>query len=434
VTYKCDALIIGAGVIGTSIAFELSKRGYATLSVDQQPAAGHGSTGYSSAVVRTHYTSHQGVLMAYEAYFHWRDWEQHLGVVDDAGMAKLVESGIVLVKSATGHWRKSLAHYRELGVPYEEWDAAELARRCPIYDTGSFYPPRRPEDPAFGRRAGELEGAVFTPRGGFVNDAQLATHNLQCAAEAHGARFRFRSEVSEVRRRAGHVAGVTLIDGEQIDAPIVVNAAGPHSHRVNRMAGVDGDMAVRTRPLRQEVHHVPAPLEFDYGNDGITTSDGDTGVYFRPDGERHILVGSEDPPCDEREWISDPDAYPRGLTEDRWQAQVYRLALRIPTLPIPHDRKGIVSLYDVSDDWMPIYDASSLPGFYMAIGTSGNQFKMAPVAGFLMAELIDSVEHGHDHDADPVKVRGEYTDLELDAGFYSRNRRVARSSSFSVVG
>jgi sarcosine oxidase, subunit beta len=434
VARKCDAIIIGAGVIGASIAFELSKRGYRTVSVDKQPAAGYGPTSNSCAIVRTHYSSREGVMMAYESYFYWRDWDSYLGVTDDAGTARLVDSGVVIVKSGTGHWRKALAHYQELGVPYEDWDAAELARRCPAYAVDAFYPPRRPDAPDFGERSGQLEGAIFTPDGGFVSDPQLATHNVQRAAEAHGATFLFRSEVGEIRRDNGRVGGVTLTGGEQIDAPVVVNVAGPHSHLVNRMAGVEDSMAVKTRPLRHEVHHVPGPPDFDFGTNGLTTSDGDLGVYFRPEGEGHILVGSEDPACDEREWVEDPDAYDRGITEAQWQAQVYRLGLRIPNLPIPNDRKGVVDLYDVSDDWIPIYDKSSLPGFYMAIGSSGNQFKTAPVAGKLMAELIDRVEHGHDHDADPVTLACEYEDFVLDAGFYSRNREVVRSSSFSVMG
>jgi sarcosine oxidase subunit beta len=193
-------------------------------------------------------------------------------------------------------------------------------------------------------------------------------------------------------------------------------------------------MAVKTRALRHEVHHVPAPPGVDYDATGIMTSDGDLGIYFRPDGENHILVGSEDPPCDDREWISDPNVFSREVTRKQWDAQVLRLARRIPSLPIPHERKGVVDLYDVSDDWIPIYDCSSLPGFYMAIGSSGNQFKTAPVAGRLMAILIERVEAGQDHDEDPVTVPCQYLDFELDAGFYSRRRRVVATSSFSVVG
>ena len=96
---------------------------------------------------------------------------------------------------------------------------------------------------------------------------------------------------------------------------------------------------------------------------------------------------------------------------------------------------GIAGVYDVTDDWIPVYDCTSLAGYYVAIGTSGNQFKNAPVVGHFMAELIDRVEHGHDHDADPVQVPCAYNDgLVLDGGFYSRLREINPNSSFSVNG
>ena len=110
------------------------------------------------------------------------------------------------------------------------------------------------------------------------------------------------------------------------------------------------------------------------------------------------------------------------------------MALRFPSLAIPNHPKGIADLYDVTDDWMPIYDKSDLRGYYMAIGTSGNQFKNAPMAGVMMTELIEACEGGHDHDRDPVKVKCRYTDSTLNVGFYSRNREINQDSSFSVLG
>jgi sarcosine oxidase subunit beta len=145
-------------------------------------------------------------------------------------------------------------------------------------------------------------------------------------------------------------------------------------------------------------------------------------------------VGSEDPDCDGKEWIEDPDDYDRGVTEAQWQAQVYRLARRIPSLGIPNERRGVVDLYDVSDDWIPIYDRSDIDGFYMAVGSSGNQFKNAGPAGLLMAELIDRCENGHDHDADPLQLPTRFTDYPIDLGFYSRLRAFNPDSSLSVNG
>jgi sarcosine oxidase subunit beta len=432
---QADAIIIGAGVIGAATAFELAKRGYKTLNIDKLPASGYGPTSNSCAIVRAHYSSREGVAMAYEGFFYWQDWENYLDHVDETGLSKYMQCGTVLLKSSTGHDVKVLEHYRDLGVEFEEWDTKTLKEKVPIYDTHAFWPPKRPDDPHFWDESErELDGAIFTPGSGYVNDPQLATHNLQRATEAKGGEFLFRAEVAEIRRDNGHVKGVTLGDGLEIDAPIVINVAGPHSFVINRMAGVEETMNVKTKALRHEVHHVPAPPDVDFETNGYHTSDGDTGIYFRPETGNNILIGSEDPECDPQVWVDNPDQFDRHVTEKQWEAQVYRLARRMPALRIPNERKGLVDLYDVSDDWIPIYDRSDLGGFYMAIGTSGNQFKNAPVVGHLMAELIDSVESGHDHDNDPVKVKCVYTGLELDSGFYSRNREINPNSSFSVNG
>lgn len=430
-----DAIIIGGGIIGAATAFELAKRGFKTLNLDKLPAAGYGPTSNSCAIVRAYYSSWDGVAMAREGFSYWDDWDEYIGIADDFGMARYLRCGSLLLKAAGKHHEKALKFYDQLGVEYEEWDRDEIRRRYPIVDLAEFWPPKRPEDPAFrDPPVGEVEGAIFNPGAGYVSDPQLATHNLQRAAEAAGGRFEFRQEVVAIERDGERVAGVTLADGRRLEAQVVVNIAGPHSDLVNRMAGVAEEMAIRTRPLRHEVHYVPAPADFDFERDGCVFSDGDQGIYFRPTTANHILVGSEDPECDERVWVEDPSHYDRNVTEAQWNAQVFRLAKRIPSLKIPNARKGIVDLYDVSDDWLPIYDRSSLDGYYMAIGTSGHQFKNAPVVGLLMAELIERVEGGHDHDADPVTVSCRYTGVELSAGFYSRLRKVNADSSFSVRG
>jgi len=434
-TSKTDAIIIGAGIIGCATAFELAKRGYKTLNIDKLDAAGAGSTGNSCAIVRASYSTWDGVAMAYEGFSYWKDWENYLGYQDEEGLARYMNCGSILLKTKGGHHRKVLRFYREIGVEHEEWDLETLREKMPVYSVMSFYPARRPEDERFwDEPTEELQGAVFTSGSGYVSDPQLATRNLMRAAQQHGAELRLGQQVTEIRRGDGRVLGVTLKSGEQIDADVVVNVAGPHSFVINRMAGVEKGMNIKTKALRHEVHHVPSPPGFDFEKDGHHTSDGDISSYFRPETGNTILIGSEDPECDPQEWIADPDVYNRDITDAQWKAQVYRLAKRIPDLQIPNQPRGLVDLYDVSDDWIPIYDRSDLGGFYMAIGSSGNQFKNAPVAGHLMAELIDACEGGHHHDRDPVQVKCVYTGLTLNAGFYSRLRKINPNSSFSVNG
>ena len=432
-----DAIIVGAGVIGSAVAFELAKLGYKTLNIDKLPSSGYGSTSNSCAIVRAHYSTWDGVAMAYEGFFYWDDWANYLGVNDERGMIKYMKTGSVMFKlQGEDHSKKSLKFFKEIGVEHEIWDLKKLKEMIPIFSHDQYDRTTRPdEDENFWEKSGKkIEGAVYTPGSGYVSDPQLSSHNLQVAAEANGGEFLFNNEITEIHQSNGRITGVTLKSGEKIDSPIVVNVAGPHSFLINRMADVEKEMNIKTNALRHEVHHVPSPDGFDFEKDGFHTSDGDNGIYFRPETGNTILIGSEDPLCDPKEWIADPDNYNNQITESQWKAQVYRCARRIPDLKIPSRTSGVVDLYDVSDDWIPIYDRSVLDGFYMAIGSSGNQFKNAPVAGHCMSELIDACEKGHNHDADPVKVKTVYTGLELNMGFYSRNRKINPNSSFSVNG
>ena len=114
--------------------------------------------------------------------------------------------------------------------------------------------------------------------------------------------------------------------------------------------------------------------------------------------------------------VDDADDVRTSPSPENWEVQSLRLARRLPELQVPGQKSGIVSAYDITDDWIPIYDRTSLPGYYVAIGTSGHQFKAAPFVGVAMAELIGAVESGHDHDTEPLVVHGEYTGVDLELG------------------
>ena len=434
-TEKYDAVIIGAGIIGCSVAFELAKLGCKTLNVDKLPAAGHGSTANTCAIIRLHYSTPDGVAMARDGYYYWKNWEDYLETTDPSGLATYINTGSLVTKTPRNKYLENvMVSLDELKIAYEELDSEGIKRRFPFLDARKFGPPRLPTDDGFGQpTADAIEGAIYIPESGYISDPILSTHNVQVAAEAKGSVFKFNAEVTGIVRESGRTAGITLKDGSRIEAPVVVNVAGPHSFIINRMAGVEEGMNIKTRALRHEVAHVPAPEGVDYEKVGMLVSDGDIGCYSRPEVGNHVLIGSEDPDCDVLEWIDDPDDFNLNFTE-QWRTQVMREAQRISHLPIPNDMQGVVDLYDCSDDWLPIYDMSDLPGFYMAVGSSGNQYKNAPVAGALMAELIDKVEAGHDHDSEPLQYRLKYIDRFLNLGSFSRLRQINRDSSFSVIG
>ncbi|MCG8637424.1 MAG: FAD-binding oxidoreductase [Desulfobacterales bacterium] len=434
---KADAVIIGCGIIGNCIAFELAKKGFKTLSVDRNGDSGAGSTAGSCAIVRAHYSTLEGVAFAWEGFGIWQNWEEYCEVQDDWGMAKYRQCGSVMVKSRDRNWKKILEHWDTVGVPYENWDADTMTERLPILSKTEFWPPSRPEadEDFFGEKEAVLEGALYCPSAGYMSDPKLSTHNVQVAAEARGAEFIFNAEVVEIIREDNQVTGVKLKDGTVIETGIVVNVAGPHSSIINNMAGVEEKNNIKTRAERHEVAYVPSPAGFDFEAGGVQISDGDNGIYMRPEVGNNILVGSEDPRCDTHQWVEDPDEFNRNTTDAQWTAQIYRAARRLPDLGIPNMHKGFAELYDVSSDWLPIYDKSDLGGFYMACGSSGNQYKNAPVAGMMMSELIEQCEkEGLNHDKYPLQFTLPTTGVTLDMGAFSRNRELNPNSTYSVIG
>ena len=424
-TKTADAIIIGAGVIGAATAFELAKLGWKTLSVDRYARAGYGSTSGSCAIIRMHYSTFDGTAFAYEGYFYWRDWAEYLDAHDPNGLARFREIGCLVMKTEhNGFLVKHMENSRAIDCPFEEWDMAKIRKRLPIYDLKSYAPPKRADEPGFGEPSGgQVEGAVLWPTSGYVTDPALSAQNLAHAAMDKGAVFQMGSIVTRILTGGGRVKGVELASGDELHAPVVVNVGGPASCKINEMAGVTGDMTITTRALRQEVVHVPAPEGFDFEANGLVVSDSDIACYCRPEHGNHILIGSEDPPCDTHAWVDDDTDYDRDFS-DQWNLQAMRYGQRVPTLGIPNRMRGVVDLYDVTEDWIPIYDKSALPGFYMACGTSGNQYKNAPIAGKMMAALIAYCEAGNDHDTKPLEFTLPYINRSIDVGFYSRKRPI----------
>ncbi|TKG70562.1 NAD(P)/FAD-dependent oxidoreductase [Prauserella endophytica] len=429
-----DVVVIGSGVVGASIALELARRGWRVTVVDKAGGAGHGSTGASSAVVRFNFSTLASVSAAWEAHFAWRSWAEHLGS-DVGDLARFERCGLAMLDVPAAPRSMYLPLFKEVGVPFEEWSSADLGERIPGIDVGRYWPPKRIDDDRFWTAAEATLGAVYTPDAGFVSDPALAAQNLAVAAKAYGAEFRFRATVHRVKRANGRVTAVMCADGSRIPCGVVVNAAGPWSSRINKLAGVGADFTVACRPLRQEVAHVAAPAGYRTGDGvGISIADMDLGTYLRGEVGGGLLVGGTEPECDPLQWVDDPDAVTMHPTMPVFQAQVTRAARRLPELEIPNRARGVVGVYDVADDWTPIYDRTELGGFYVAMGTSGNQFKNAPVVGKFLTTIIEQTENGVDHDERPARFVGEHTGLEIDLSAFSRKRPYNAENSGTVLG
>jgi len=130
-----------------------------------------------------------------------------------------------------------------------------------------------------------------------------------------------------------------------------------------------------------------------------------------------------------------PDDVDNCSLGSEYEHNVMRLGTRIPCIRVPNSAAGVVALYDVTPDFLPIYDKSLVPGYFMAIGTSGNQFECAPVIGDLMASLIDyCVTGNYDHDTLPFELNLPNIDALVGTRSFSRLRDPDSSTSGTVVG
>lgn len=426
------ASIIGGGVVGCAVGLELRRLGFEVTVIDRNGDVGHGSTSASCGIVRRFYSQPGMVAMAHEASFIWSDWASHLGPIDD-DLAVFHRPGMLFIPPRLDEgFRRIFDEMKRLGVNVSLLSADEVAKRFPFFDTTSHFPPRSPTDSAFFESTGRsIEGALFEADAGYVVSPGLATQNLRRAGERDGVRFLLGCEVVSITRVDSQFELET--SSERVRSEVVVNAAGPHSAKINEQAGVK--LPLETRPLRREVHALENP-RFEEGEGARlpVVGDLDGGVYFRPEaGGRDIIVGSTDPECDEFEWVEDPDDYPEHVTDPYRKRQCLRLMKRFPEVLLGPAR-GLAALYDVTvADWYPIVDRTDLPGYYVAIGTSGSSFKTSPVIGRLLAEIIAACEGGRDTDKSPLSLELPHVGVSIDTRFLSRLRGRVETTG-TVIG
>ncbi|MCP3918970.1 MAG: FAD-binding oxidoreductase [bacterium] len=433
--HQSQVAVIGAGVIGCAVAWELAKVGFDSTVIDRNGDVGHGSTSASCGIVRRFYSTPTMTGMAQEGAEVWADWRAHLGLDEAAQLAHFERTGMLFIPPAMDEGvERVVKHMRALGVEVEVLTRKDIAERFTLLDTASHSPTRCPNDPDFFDDTGRsIVGGVFEPDAGYVVSPMLATQNLRQVGERDGVRFVLGRRVVAIHSGTGGGRfRVELDDATSLGADIIVNASGPHSGAVNRLAGVT--LPLETRALRREVCAVRNPSHSDATAAPLPiVGDLDSGIYFRPESHgRDLIVGSLDPDCDVLEWV-DPDECDDSCSVDGFERQVLRLMKRCPAVGLG-ERRGLAGMYDVTLlDWNPVLDRTDKPGYYVAIGTSGSSFKTAPVIGAVMAQLIESCEQGRDHDRDPLHITLPRTGFELDVAFFSRLRG-AHVTTGTVLG
>lgn len=381
-------VVVGAGIIGSSISFQLARHGVDVVALDKGSGPAEGSTGASSSICRCRYTFPEVVRLAFhgqEAYGAWSDFtgleETRSGLQRTGVMWMMGESSEKLQADA--------AKLVSQGVAAEVYSPDDLARDFPALNdcgepfdfTGEVEHVCRP-----------AEGFLYEPNGGYA-DPVGANQDLIEATRLRGGEVRFGAQVVGVTEEGGRVTGVRLADGTAVTGDLVVNAAGPWCNRLNEMAGVDISWSLTPTRIQTVYRSWPD----DLGRLPVG-ADSSTGIYFRPQGSSQLLVGSVLPE-DEEEVVSDPDDFKRTPDQEFTAIKLAAFHHRVPGLEARGGVSGIAGLYTINrEDVHPIVGPSGKDGFWLANGFSGHGFKLAPAVGSMVAQAVSGESGEFDTD------------------------------------
>ena len=351
-----DAVIIGGGVIGCAIQYNMARLGVTNTVLLERDVLGSGSTGRSQAICRMHYSNPITTELAWQSLQVFADFDARVG-----GASGFVNTGYLVVvnEADQGGLERNVAMQQELGVPSSLVSQDDLARLAPmvtLYDD---------------------ERAAWEPQSGYADPYQV-TVSYAARAQESGALIVSRNPASDIETHGDRVQAVVTANGDRIATDTVIVAAGPWSKRV--LAGVDVDAPLI--PVRHQVATVARPVEVVPHHP--TVGDISQSFSFRPDGSNFTTMGFGDD--DEQ---SDPEAYPQGVELSDAASARAKLARRVPGMADAYYRGGWSGLFTTTPDWHPILDAvPGIGGLYCAIGFSGHGFKLSPAIGKSVAELV----------------------------------------------
>jgi sarcosine oxidase subunit beta len=378
---KYDVVIVGAGIIGLSIAWQLARRSTLRIAVIEKGAGvGEGSTGASSAICRVRYSIDETLLLARDGINAYRHWDAFTGLANPA--AAFHQDGVLWMPGSDRDWADA-EHQRmqQFGVAAEILDDAAMAERFPALSTCTLTPDietGEAHDCAGGGRN------LFETEGGHVDPVAAATDLVDACRNA-GVEVRFRSRVAGIDVAGGRVRGVALDGGDELATPLVINAAGPWCNALSRMVGLE--LPWTLVPTRIQVIYRDRP-EAVQGHIPVT-ADLAGGIYFRTQNNGQQLVVGSVREEDEREAVADPDNF-RTETDDDFEAvNLYVLHHRLPGLPSSGRLRGYCGLYTTNrEDVHPVLGPTEVDGFWAANGFSGHGFKLAPAIGSMLAQAI----------------------------------------------
>lgn len=340
--------------MGCSVLYHLARLGMRDVVLLEQDVLGSGSTGRSQAILRMHYSNPITASMAWESLKVFQNFEDEMG-----HPSGYVNTGYFVIVSPVdrGPMEENVAMQRSLGIETSVVSQEDLEELAPML------------------KADDAGGIAYEPQSGYA-DPYLVTTGYAQRAKDMGAQVYMRAAATEINVSGGRVRSVTTADGTTIDTPKVLIAAGPWSRQL--LKKLDLDLPLET--TRHQVVMVRRPeglLPFH-----PTVGDIAQEFSFRPDSTDLTLIGIG-------EEAVDVEGYNQGVDPATVEEAITKLVNRMPAMAEGYFRGGWSGLFTITPDWHPIMDRmEAIEGLYCAVGFSGHGFKLSPMIGLCMAELI----------------------------------------------
>ncbi|MFO1316785.1 MAG: FAD-binding oxidoreductase [Burkholderiales bacterium] len=356
-----DAIVIGGGVIGVSIAYHLARLGCRDVLLLERGQLGGGTTAQSSCIVRTHYSVPENVALAQRCLAIFRDFPGYLE--DPEADAGFTRCGLMIVAGEgprAGALRETLAIEREQGVDAREITHDEARRILPLL------------------RLDDIAAVGWEPESGYA-DAYLTLTAFARNARRLGATLREGVAATGLLRGAGgRVTGVATAQGP-IAAGVVISAQNIWSRDVSSWTGIELPLTMS----RHAVFTLEGPRPYERGLPVLKDLASPGKLYMRGYGGRQLLVGDGN----EGETIAAPDTEQADVPLDYVADIGEQVAHRLPAFADAGLAASWTGVYDVTPDWNPVLGPlPGVAGLQVAYGFSGHGFKLSPVVGRLLAQ------------------------------------------------
>jgi sarcosine oxidase subunit beta len=350
---SADVVIIGGGISGCSIAYNLAKKGVKNIVVLEKSYICSGATGRCGAGVRMQWGTEMNCKLAKKSIEYYENANE---ILEYDGDVEFKQEGYLLVAGNDREFeqfKKNIEVQHACGIPSKLLTVEEAREIVPYLNTDV------------------ITGAAFCGKDGFLNPFKT-TDAFYRAAKRLGVEFHTFTEVTGIQVEKGKVVGVQTTKGN-IATNIVVNAAGGWSKVVSEMVGVDVPIYSERHQIlvTEPVEPLQAPMVMGYS----------LNLYVQQEPHGSFIMGRGD------------DTEPRDLRiTSSWQFMEH-MAKTVDLLLPPLSKLRVVrqwaGLYNMTPDRQPIYDhAENVEGFYMAIGFSGHGFMFGPLTGIVMSEMI----------------------------------------------